>query len=120
MGFKCLKCGACCINTEMPLTRGDARRLEGLGYRVEEFAELRRGLLRLRNVDGHCFFYDPSSRRCKVYSHRPEGCRLYPFIYVEGLGVSVDVECSAWRTATPSDLEKAAPRVLRLIRRLGY
>lgn len=118
MGFRCLRCGACCTDTEMPLTRRDVRRLEGLGYRAEDFAEFRRGMLRLRNVDGRCFFFDPGSRSCRVYPHRPEGCRLYPFVYVEGLGVSVDPECPASGTATLSDVRRAAPRVIRLVRAL--
>jgi len=103
----------------MPLTQRDVDRLVKLGYRVEEFAELRKGLLRLRNVDGHCFFYDPSSRACRVYEHRPEGCRLYPFIYVEGVGVAVDPECTAAPTVTLRDVEEAAPKVLRLVGELG-
>lgn len=119
MGFRCLRCGRCCLNTEMPLTQRDVDRLVKLGYRVEEFAELRKGLLRLRNVDGHCFFYDPSSRACRVYEHRPEGCRLYPFIYVEGVGVAVDPECTAAPTVTLRDVEEAAPKVLRLVGELG-
>lgn len=119
MGFKCLRCGGCCLNTEMPLTKRDVERLKRLGYQAEDFAELRDGLLRLRNVDGRCFFYEPSSRSCKVYAHRPEGCRLYPFIYVEGVGVTVDHECPAAPTATPSDVKKRAAKVLRIVKELG-
>ncbi|RLF16184.1 MAG: YkgJ family cysteine cluster protein [Thermoprotei archaeon] len=117
MPFTCLRCGRCCLNTEMPLTEDDVRRLERLGYRG--FYELRDGLLRLKNVDGHCFFYDPKSRTCRVYPDRPEGCRVYPFIYVEGVGVTVDPECSAAYTATEEDVARAAPKVLRLLRKLG-
>lgn len=119
MTFKCLRCGKCCLNTEMPLTREDVERLELLGYRREEFAEPRGGLLRLRNVDGHCYFYDPDTRSCKVYPYRPEGCRVYPFIYVEGVGVTVDPECSAAHTVEEMDVAKAAPEVVRLVAKLG-
>jgi Fe-S-cluster containining protein len=116
MPFTCFRCGRCCLGTEMPLTPVDVRRLEELGYRG--FYEPKGGLLRLRNVDGRCFFYDPASKSCTVYPHRPEGCRLYPFIYVEGVGVAVDPECPASHTATLSEVRRAAPKVMRLLKRV--
>ncbi|RLF11215.1 MAG: YkgJ family cysteine cluster protein [Thermoprotei archaeon] len=117
--FKCIRCGKCCLNTEMPLTEEDIARLEALGYIRRDFARVEEGLIKLRNVDGHCFFYNPELKACMVYENRPEGCRLYPFIYVEGVGVTVDPECSVAHTVSGREVAKAAPKVLSLLRRLG-
>ena len=39
------------------------------------------GFYQLRNVDSHCYFYDPKVKECKIYSSRPRGCRFYPLVY---------------------------------------
>ena len=104
----CKKCGRCCINTEMILTVEDIQRLASLGYRVEDYAEYRDGYLRLRNIDGHCIFYDPASGLCRVYKYRPIGCRLYPIVfYVDFEGVTVDEYCPQSHLITKEDLRKA-------------
>ncbi len=103
----------------MPLTEEDIERLEALGYRREEFAVRGPdGVWRLRNVDGHCVFLDPSTGRCRVYPHRPMGCRLYPLVYVPGEGVTVDPECPLASTIPRSVVEKLAPRVLELVKKI--
>jgi len=89
----CLTCGACCRGTEMLLLREDVERLEGLGFRREEFAVEREGFLRLRNTGGLCVFYDAGTGRCRVYDARPLGCRLYPLVFDEERGVLLDPEC---------------------------
>lgn len=33
----------------------------------------------LRSVDDHCLHYDPETRRCGIWEHRPLICRTYPF-----------------------------------------
>ena len=83
----CVKnaCTFCCHETNMPLTLADLERLTALGYRRSEFSEPdeEEGYLRLRNTqDGACFFLSPEGR-CRVQAVKPEGCRLYPFIYDE-------------------------------------
>lgn len=37
----------------------------------------------MKNVSGRCVFL--SERGCVIYPNRPEGCRLYPLIYDEGV-----------------------------------
>jgi hypothetical protein len=77
----------------MPLSEEDTRKLEGLGYRKEDFSIVVDGIRRLRNVNGRCFFLAPDSR-CAIYSKRPEGCRLYPAILnPETMEVEVDDTC---------------------------
>ncbi len=110
---ECLKCGLCCINTEMILLKSDIRRLCSLGYRLEEFAVFKSGFWRLRNVDGHCFFYEPLSGKCLIYRYRPLGCRVYPIIWVEGVGPVVDEECPLAHTLTKEEWNEG----LKLLRK---
>ena len=89
----CGLCGLCCFQTEMPLSEDDIRRLEGLGYRKEDFSIIVNGIRRLRNVNGRCFFLSPDNR-CVIYSERPEGCRLYPAVLnPDTMEVEVDYTC---------------------------
>ena len=113
-------CDRCCWGTEMPLTEEDVARLESLGFRREEFSVVKDVVRVLRNVDGHCFFLDPSTGRCRVYEHRPLGCRLYPLVYVPGVGVDLDPECPASRllprSARRRIVEALAPALIELLR----
>lgn len=88
-------CTACCMDTQMPLADADVARLVSAGRRRNDFAEVRDGELRLKNVDGHCVFL--AGGRCTVHELRPEGCRLYPLVWVEGKGPGLDRLCP-WRT----------------------
>jgi len=108
-------CALCCYSTEMPLSRKDIERIASLGYSIDYFVEYVDGVPRLRNVDGHCVFLDPSTRRCQIYPYRPMGCRLYPLVYVPGEGVDVDPECPKAYTIDRKTVEKLAPLVLRLV-----
>jgi Fe-S-cluster containining protein len=67
----------------MSLTLADVRRLERAGHR--DFYELGDdGALRLRNADGRCLFLTGS--RCEAYPDRPDGCVLYPMIWLTADG----------------------------------
>jgi hypothetical protein len=80
-GLPCLRhrCVACCLQTEMPLTEDDVKRIEKLGFKRTEFIFEAGEETRLRNVNRTCFFL--KDERCSVYEERPEGCRIYPLIY---------------------------------------
>ncbi|MEZ0320185.1 MAG: YkgJ family cysteine cluster protein [Pyrobaculum sp.] len=112
--FRCIKCGICCIGTEMELLAEDIERIVAAGYKLEEFAIEKDGVYRLRNVDGHCVFYDPLSRSCKIYDIRPVGCRLYPLVY-DGVEVTVDRTCPTWDTVPRREIERLAPYVLKFL-----
>ena len=115
----CAHCGICCTRTQMPLCEKDVKRLERLNYSKEEFSRATKvGYTRLRNRRGHCFFYDVDSRSCKVYSNRPEGCRLYPVIYDESKGIMVDEICKARASVASDEIVKKGLKVLKLIKRL--
>jgi Fe-S-cluster containining protein len=112
---KCLKCGKCCIETQMPLTRRDIERIERLGYRRWEFSVENDGKLKLRNINGHCYFLNPKNMKCKIYRDRPEGCRIYPVVYIEGGYVGVDDECPASKTVTIREICKKKPKLIKLL-----
>lgn len=62
----CTNCGACCVGQIIPLTA-----LE----RGTTPLELMDGNGNLKSVDGHCILFDPKTRSCTDYEHRPQICR---------------------------------------------
>jgi hypothetical protein len=80
-------CVKCCIETRMPLSRSDIERISRQGYRFKDFVLKRKRERFLRNSKGRCVFLGEDS--CKIYSFRPEGCRLYPLVYNENNGKAV-------------------------------
>jgi len=101
----------------MPLSGDDIKKMAMLGLRPEGFSSRRAGVTYLRNVKHRCVFLSEDSR-CRVYSSRPLGCRLYPIIYDELRGVMLDKACTAWRTVTERDVQVAKPILLKLIREI--
>jgi hypothetical protein len=116
-GSPCLKhgCVECCVETEMPLTESDVRRIVGEGFRLSDFAVKVGVEWRLRNSSGHCFFL--SGGLCRIYSQRPEGCRLYPLVYNADTGKPVMDDLCPHRGEFETDKEYTT-RLIRLIRRL--
>ena len=88
-GIPCVKhrCLQCCIETRMPLSRFDIDRILRLGHKLEDFTVKSEEGWQLKNRSERCVFL--SEDGCKIYRHRPEGCRLYPLIYDEVLGKAV-------------------------------
>jgi len=74
-------CNLCCIETKMPLSRSDVRRILRTGYSLNDFAVKTAEGWQLKNRSNKCVFLGEEG--CKIYSHRPEGCRLYPLVYDE-------------------------------------
>jgi len=102
----------------MVLTPSDVSRLEALGYRREEFAVLRGGFYRLRNVRGRCYFL--RGGRCVVYEYRPIGCSMYPIVIdVEKGGVALDEECPIAGETTGEELKLARAYAKRVLEELG-
>ncbi len=115
MTFKCIKCGKCCWNTEMPLTRDDLKRITSLGYKITEFAVYNGQYWQLKNINGHCFFLNPETNECTIYPNRPLGCRIYPIIYIEGVGAAPDPECPMSHTVAREDIERVKPILLKIV-----
>ncbi len=88
-------CSACCHDIEMILTEADLARLRAARPDLGDsfWFEADDGYLQLRTRDGPpaaggegrpCVFLGADGR-CGVYEARPEGCRLYPATWDEGL-----------------------------------
>jgi len=93
-GIPCMghRCNLCCIETEMPLSRSDMRRILKLGYNLKDFAVKTAEGWQLKNRSGRCVFL--SEEGCEIYPYRPEGCRSYPLVYDETSGtVKFDDVC---------------------------
>jgi len=116
-GEPCIRhnCIKCCIDTQMPLTREDIKRISSLGYKIKNFAVKIGKEWKLRNKLGRCYFLGENG--CKIYDFRPEGCRLYPLIYDEEHDKPILDELCPYREEfepKKSDFE----RLLRLIDKL--
>jgi Fe-S-cluster containining protein len=115
--MRCLRCGACCRETEMLLSAKDIERLERKGYDRDFFVRFdSEGYATLRNYRGYCVFYDAGKRRCKVRAHRPLGCRIYPVIYDEAKGIIVDPICPSQGSVTEKQKAKRGEKVLKLLK----
>ena len=102
----------------MVLTEGDLRRIESLGYDREQFSELREGFIRLRNVEGRCYFLNEG--RCRIYEARPLGCRAYPVVFnIETGSCELDDECPAIDTVDGEELQGKCEIIAEVIRELG-
>lgn len=118
MDMRCLRCGECCRETEMELTEDDVKRLARLGFPPEEFTIIRDGVLRLKNVNGWCYFYDVREKKCRVYPKRPVGCRVYPIVYIEGEGFGIDSLCPSGRTISKAEFNAKTITLRKLLKRL--
>ena len=114
--MRCLRCGVCCKETEMLLSVEDIERLERKGYDRDFFVRFdSEGYATLRNNRGYCVFYDAEKRRCKVRAHRPLGCRIYPVIYDENKGITVDTICPSRNSVTDKQKARRGKKVLKLL-----
>ncbi len=100
----------------MELCRADRLRLVRKGYAEDDFCSRGAdGIYRLRNVDGRCYFFDPSSMRCREYAARPLGCSIYPVNMTEDGEVIIDALCPEGATISKEELEEKGRRLRRLL-----
>jgi Fe-S-cluster containining protein len=100
----------------MVLSHLDIKRIMKAGYYLDDFMTRTEEGWQLKNRSGRCFFL--SEGGCRIYPHRPEGCRLYPLVYDESLGKAVLDELCPYR----SEFEVSKDEVRRLdelLERLG-
>ena len=116
--WKCIHCGKCCSNLDVPVTYEDEKRLKKYG---DVFTRGKIGLY-LRKVGKNCIFYQDGD--CKIYTDRPEACRRYPF-YFRYFGsdealftigkteiyVYVDLECNG--VGKGGNVEEAIKEILK-------
>ena len=85
MKNKCIDCGNCCRKTEMILSKKDIKNIinspQNNLKEVDFIEKSIEGFFQLKNADGYCVFFDPTTKLCKNYAVRPQGCRFYPLIY---------------------------------------
>jgi Fe-S-cluster containining protein len=85
MNNKCKDCGKCCLDTEMILSQRDIKLIIDNYHNIineNDFAFMNNFKhYQLKNKQGHCVFLEPSLKICKIYEHRPQGCRFYPLIF---------------------------------------
>lgn len=113
---ECSRCGICCADTMMELSSEDIKRLEGKGYRVEEFVIIDDGVTRLRNVNGYCFFYSTAEKKCLVYDNKPWGCYIYPVVHMENEGPIVDSLCPMGHTISKRELRTKGKKLDKLLK----
>jgi len=103
----------------MLLSEEDILRLESAGYSRDRFVRYdKHGYAKLRNRKGHCYFYDAGRHRCRAYSRRPLGCRLYPVICTEERAIFGDELCPMNRTVSEKELETKGKRIIKLLERI--
>ncbi|MFX1502990.1 MAG: YkgJ family cysteine cluster protein [Promethearchaeota archaeon] len=85
MSDNCKNCGKCCLDTEMVLSQEDVDLIIKKypnQINIQDFAlKNKDGHLQLKNLEGHCVFFNPLLKICNIYEYRPQGCRFYPLIY---------------------------------------
>lgn len=109
MTEKCKDCGKCCLDIEMILSKKDITLIlqsYSQDLRKEDFVCESIGFFQLRNINGHCIFFDLSTKMCKIYPNRPQGCRFYPLIYNKDKKICVfDKDCPRTHLFYQSDDE---------------
>jgi Fe-S-cluster containining protein len=116
--LRCSNCGICCEETMMELSSEDIKRLEKMGFRLEEFAVTDNGAARLRNIDGYCIFYNRANKKCQIYEKRPMGCRLYPVVYLVNEGAIVDELCPMGHTISEKELRTKGKILEQLLKKI--
>ncbi|MGD9855332.1 MAG: YkgJ family cysteine cluster protein [Planctomycetaceae bacterium] len=87
LNFQCTLCGNCCTGQpgHVWVDETEIRQIaDHLGCSVGEIRLLHTRLAQGRTslteyANGDCTFFDPQTRRCRVYAARPTQCRTWPF-----------------------------------------
>ncbi len=87
----CTRCGSCCKKSHpIGLTDDDISSLAKGLYESEERIirkytrpfKGKKAKYRIKK-DKPCMFYDDGAKKCRVYHHRPEVCRIYPLTGID-------------------------------------
>jgi Fe-S-cluster containining protein len=102
----------------MELSCEDTKRLEKIGFCLEECTVTEGGVARLRNVNGYCYFYNPAEKKCKIYEQRPMGCYLYPVVYMANEGAVIDELCPNGKTISIQELRTNGKILDKLLKQI--
>ncbi len=103
----------------MLLSQKDISRLKKLGFGKGYFVKIdRQGYAQLKNRDGYCVFYDRNNRRCSVYGDRPLGCRVYPVILDEEVGIILDDFCPERCSILEQEKDLKGKVVIKLLEKI--
>ena len=123
MKNKCENCGKCCLETEMILSFEDIetiKRNSTNNIREQDFIFKNNDkLFQLKNIEGHCVFFDNTTKKCKIYRFRPYGCRFYPLTYdLNTYKCKLDDDCPRKDQfyTTKQSLEDACSNLERFLR----
>ena len=87
LSFSCTQCGNCCTGEPGVVWVEEQDVREIAEYLEKPIGEIRlfhtrqiRGRVSLKEfANGDCTFFDPETRRCRIYPVRPMQCRTWPF-----------------------------------------
>ena len=123
MKEKCKDCGICCIDTEMMVSKKDINLIlksYAPNLRKEDFVRKINDYFQLKNINGHCVFFDISTKTCKIYTKRPQGCRFYPLTYDKDKKTCVfDEDCPRTHLFYRSgdEFEKTCKQIKKFVRK---
>ena len=103
----------------MMLSNTDIEHIERLDHDRQKFVRYdMHGFARLQNRCGICVFYDVAKCCCRIYRHRPLGCRIYPVIYSDQEGIVVDDLCPMQNTVSKAELKREGKKLMELLQRI--
>lgn len=82
---KCKRCGECCKGSPR-LSEEDVEKILKLGVNKDDFIENINGVDYMKMINDQCVFLwlqKGGESHCKIYSSRPEICRIYPGMNIE-------------------------------------
>ena len=122
MKNKCVDCGNCCRETEMILSARDVVRIKNNDPKnlreIDFVKKIEDRLFQLKNTGGYCVFFDSTTKLCKIYAVRPQGCRFYPLIYDSDKKLCVlDQECPRTELFYPNENSymKTCEKIVRFL-----
>ncbi len=102
---QCISCGDCCVrSTPISLDPRDLKRLSkcfsiSMKDVIKKYVRYVDGKTCIK-VDRPCMFYDRIAMNCSIYKHRPNICRLFPYMANTQRDIDafwVDSNCQAMR-----------------------
>jgi hypothetical protein len=100
----------------MLLSKRDIALLVKRGFSESYFVNYdQQGYAQLKNLEGYCVFYDLAKRQCSVYADRPSGCRVYPVILDEDVGIVLDEICETRDTISLQEKRLKGKKVIKLL-----